>query len=124
MKLEVFKEVIARLKRNHEKQDACYRVGIDLYELNDDLFTVVSMLIGTIYGKECLDTFDWWCYDNEWGTKGLEFTDHDGTPLCQTIEDLHHYLESSKKDDYSLRSPLSEEEQAAMLQKMAEGFAS
>ncbi len=110
MKFEAFSKVIELLKTFQEKEGAIFKHGIDLFNFNDDIQKVVTILIGSIYGKDGLDTFEWWCYDNEWGTKGLTMTGDDGKLLCQTIEELHQYLEENKSDDYEIQKPLSEEE--------------
>ena len=103
MKIEVFKEIVELLRIQNEKDNSVYALNIDLTEFNSPLQTVISHLIGSIYGREGLDTFDWWCCDKEWGTRtDLEFKSEDGTMLCETIDDLHQYLESNIVDDYEL----------------------
>lgn len=111
MKFEIFKEIIARLKKHEEQSRNVYANGIDLINFEDNLASVITMLIGSIYGKDGLDTFDWWCYDKEWGTRDdLKMTSADGEVLCSTLEELYNYLENNKTSDYSLRTPLSQEE--------------
>ena len=103
MKIEAFRKIILLLKKQQDKSLNMYQLGIDLINYDEPFDEINSILIGSIYGKEGLDIFYWWCYDNEWGTKDLEFIDKDGERLCQTIEDLHQYLEENKVDDYELR---------------------
>lgn len=111
MKFEVFKEIIARLKKHETQSRVVYSNGIDLFNFEDNLSSVVSMLIGSIYGKDGLNTFEWWCYDKEWGTRDdFKMTDSEENELCSTIEELYNYLEENKKSDYSLKRPLSQEE--------------
>lgn len=110
MKYEIFTKLIELLKDYQIKEDILYKNGVDLYNANEPLQLTISMLLGSIYGVECLDTFDWWCYENDWGTKGLTMTDKDGNLLFQTIEELHQYLEENKTDDYEIKKPLSQEE--------------
>lgn len=108
MKLEVFKELIEKLKSQEQKEQELYRLGIDLFEFNGCLHSTVSILIGAYYGKDGLETFDWWCYEKDWGSReDFTMTDLDGTLLCQTVDDLHDYLEKNKKDDYELPCKLS-----------------
>lgn len=59
MKLEVFKELIEKLKVQSQKERAAYKVGVDLFEFNSEFHSIVSILIGSYYGKDGLDTFDW-----------------------------------------------------------------
>jgi len=119
MKLKVFKEIVARLKEQDEILDKTYKSGIDLTNLLEPVQAAISHLIGSIYGKEGLDTFDWWCYEKEWGTRAdMTMTDKDGTELCKTIEDLHKWLEENATDDYKLPKKLTVEEGLELLKNM------
>jgi DNA-binding GntR family transcriptional regulator len=103
MKLEVFKEIVEKLKKQSQKERDAYQAGIELFNFNEEFHSLISILIGCYYGKESLDTFEWWCYEKDWGSRtDLTMTDQDGNHLCQTLEDLHEYLEKNKKDDYEL----------------------
>lgn len=119
MKLKVFKEIVAGLKEQDEILDKTYKAGIDLTNLLDPIQLAITHLIGAIYGKEGLETFDWWCYEKEWGTRAdINMTDKDGTELCQTVEDLHKWLEKNVADDYKLPKRLTDEERLAVLKNM------
>jgi hypothetical protein len=119
MKLKVFKEIIVKLKEQDEILDKTHDAGIDLTNLLDPIQTVVSHLIGTIYGKEGLETFQWWCYEKEWGTRDdITMTDDAGNKLCQTVKDLHKYLEENAIEDYKLTKKLTDEERLAILKNM------
>lgn len=121
MKIKVFKEIVVKLKEQDEILDRVYKTGIDLTNLLDPLRSVVSHLIGSIYGKEGLDTFDWWCYEKEWGTrKDFKMTDKDGNELCKTIEDLHIYLEQNLVNDYKLPKKLTDEERLSIIKNIFE----
>ena len=115
MQLEIFKEIIAKMQEHDAIIDKTYDAGIDLTNLMDPIQNVVSHLIGSIYGEEGKDTFDWWCFDNEYGTRDLEMTDKEGNRLCRNIEDLYIYLEANKTDDYSLPIKLTDEERLKIL---------
>jgi hypothetical protein len=118
MKLEVFKEIVSLIKKQEEDIDKIYVVGIDLINIIDPINSAVSHLIGAAYGTDGKETFEWWCYDNEWGAKGLSMWNKDGTVICKTIEDLHEYLEENKDDDYALPIKLSDEERQHLLIQM------
>ena len=122
MKLEVFKDVVNKLQEQQKILDNTYNAGIDIANLFDPIHTAVSHLIGSIYGKVGLDVFSWWCYEKEWGTRtDLTMTDADGKTFCNTIEELHEYLESfdeNQKKEYSLRKKLSDEERTEMLKNI------
>jgi hypothetical protein len=116
IKLEVFKRIILELKEQQEKLDKVYKAGIDLIDFTGPYESVISMLIGSIYGMEGKETFDWWCYEKNWGERtDLTMTDKDGNELCRTIEELHQYLEDNKVDDYNLPKSLTQEERTDML---------
>ena len=111
MTLEVFKEVVRLLKEQSDRDSAIYKIGVDLSEFESPLQTVVSHLIGSLYGKDGKETFEWWCYEKEWGTKtDLEMTDSEGNLMCETIEDLHQYLEDTISLDYELPRKYTDEE--------------
>jgi len=115
MKLEVFKKIVKLLQLNNKKISKLYALGMDITNITDELEQVVSHLIGAIYGKDGLETFEWWCYEKEWGTnKKLEMTSIDSQLLCDTIEDLHKYLEDNIQNDYDIKSPISEKERIKM----------
>ena len=119
MKLEVFKEIVGLLKEQQEKLDTAYKAGIDLINFCYPLEQVISLLIGSYYGKEGKETFNWWCYDKNWGERiDLTMTDKDGNELCRTIEELHQWLEENKTDDYELPHYMTKEEREETIKKL------
>jgi hypothetical protein len=120
MKLEVFKDVVSKLQEQDQILDKTYSAGIDITQLIYPVQSVVSYLIGSMYGKVGLDVFSWWCYEKEWGTRtDLTMTDADGKTLCNKIEELHAYLESlDNKQEYHLPKQLSDEERTEMLKNI------
>jgi len=111
MKLEVFKEVVKRLEAKQEKERAGYKIGLDMYDLAEDLNVIISHLVGSQYGREGLDTFEWWCYDKDFGARAdLQMTAADGSVLCSTIEELWSYLEAEANDSYDLPKKMTDEE--------------
>lgn len=121
MNYEVFLEVIRLLKEQATRIDKAYDSGIDLINFSDPVTSAVSHLIGAAYGKEGLETFQWWCYEKEWGSRAeLTMTCADGKLLCETELDLYNYLEENKDDDYSLPKKLTREERIEMLKQIFE----
>lgn len=119
MKLEVFIEIVSLLKEQSNKEQAAYDAGIDLINLNDPMHAAISHLIGAIYGTEGKDVFEWWCYEKEWGArKDLKMTEADGTEICQTLLDLHDWLEKNKADDYGLPIKLTMDERLSLIASM------
>jgi len=111
MKLDVFKEIVAQLKLMDEKENKLYESGLDIYNFNDNYQFVITHLIGSIYGHSGLETFQWWCYDKNWGAReDITMKSQDGAELCRTVEELHEYLEKNKKDDYDILVPIHQKE--------------
>jgi len=123
MQLEVFKEIVDKLNEQSKVLDKTHEAGIDLTNLIDPAQSAITHLIGSIYGKEGLDIFDWWCYEKEWGTReDITMTDKDGNELCKTIEDLHAWLEDHAADDYKLAKKLTDEERLVIVKEIFGGL--
>lgn len=104
MKFEVFNEVINNLKKHNIQQEAAYTAGVDLNDFLYPIHSTVSHLIGSIYGKEGKTTFEWWCYDKNWGTrKDIQMWDSSGNVVCETAEELWQWLEKNAVWDYDLK---------------------
>lgn len=111
MKLETFKVLVEKLKIQQQKERAAYQIGIDLLELTNTFHEVISILVGSYYGKEGLEIFEWWCFEKDWGSReDLTMRDKDNNELCKTIEGLHEYLEKNRCDDYELSKGASSAE--------------
>ena len=122
---EVFERIVFELKEQQEKLDKVYKAGIDLIDFTGPYESVISMLIGSIYGQEGRDTFDWWCYEKNFGERtDLKMTDKDGNELCRTIEELHQYLEENKVNDYYLSKYqiMTDEERKDLLDKLISDY--
>lgn len=105
IELKTFQQIIYLMSNSDDKLRKLHELDIDLVELFDPLHSVISHLIGSIYGCEGLDNFNWWCFDKDYGIrKDITMKDEDGNILCETIEDLHQYLEDNKLNDYSISS--------------------
>jgi hypothetical protein len=119
MKISVFKEIVNQLKNADAKKSAFHKLGLDIYDVTEELDIVLSHLIGSHYGKEGKDIFDWWCYEKDFGeNKELKMTDKDGSLLCETIEDLHTYLEENITTDYDLPKQMTDAERERFLKSM------
>ena len=119
MNIKVFKEIVSLLKKQGEDDIAVYKLGIDMINFIDPISSAISHLIGAYYGVEGKETFDWWCYEKDWGTrKDFDMTDVDGNILCKTIEELHQYLEENRVDDYRLPKKLTAKEREEAIKNM------
>lgn len=122
---EVFERIVLELKEQQEKLDKAYEAGIDHINFTGPYESVISMLIGSIYGQEGKETFDWWCYEKNFGERtDLTMTDKDGNELCRTIEELHQYLEDNKVNDYYLSKYeiMTDEERTALLNQLMSDY--
>ena len=125
IKLEVFERIVFELKEQQEKLDKAYEAGIDHINFTGSYESVISMLIGSIYGQEGKETFDWWCYEKNFGERtDLTMTDKDGNKLCRTIEELHQYLEDNKVNDYYLSKYeiMTDEERKDLLNQLMSDY--
>lgn len=119
MKYEVFEHIVLSLKKQSDTESAVHAVGLDTSCVTDDLHSIITHLIAAQYGSDGEETFSWWCYDKEWGTrKDVNMTDLDGNILCETMEDLHAYLEENKTDDYVIKLSMTDEERLEILKAM------
>ena len=122
---EVFERIVLELKEQQEKLDKAYEAGIDHINFTGPYESVISMLIGSIYGQEGKETFDWWCYEKNFGERtDLTMTDKDGNELCRTIEELHQYLEENKVNDYYLSKYeiMTDEERKDLLNQLMSDY--
>jgi hypothetical protein len=93
------------MSNSDDKLNKLNELDIDFGELFEPLYSIISHLIGSIYGCEGLDVFNWWCFDKEYGIrKDITMKSKNGKILCETIEELHQYLEYNKLNDYSISS--------------------
>jgi hypothetical protein len=96
MTREQFKEMVALLEKHHNKVHDAYKLNISLYQFNDDLEKVISMLLISLYGVEGYDWISWLLYDRDFGKKNLEAWDENNKPICRDIDELYDYIMREK----------------------------
>ena len=94
MTYERFLKVILSLQKEERTIRTLYKNGVDLVNFVEPYHTIINELIKEIYGEGGYEWFSWYCYDNEFGQKGLEALDQDGNPICYSHESLWKYLEN------------------------------
>lgn len=87
------------LKIEGERVSDLYDNKVDLIDFVDPYHTVITELIKEVYGEEGYDWWSWFCYDNKYGTGGLEAWDKDKSPICHSFESTWEYLESLRKNN-------------------------
>ena len=96
MTYKTFLEVTLQLQKQDRIIDNLYKNNVDLIEFVDPYHKIVTILIEEIYGKEGLDWWSWFCYENDFGQKGLEAWDENKNPICHSFESLWEFLEANK----------------------------
>lgn len=119
MELATFSQIVLKLKDHDEKIRKIYKLGVDIIDFQEDLRSIITLLIKEVYGEEGEDWFSWFCYEADYGEKDWskhdcykmidgvmtkirdagEQThgafDEDGNPICYSIESTWEYLEKN-----------------------------
>lgn len=119
MEYSTFSQIVLRLKAHDEKIQKLYKMGVDLIDFNDELQTIINLLIKEVYGEEGADWFSWFCYESDYGEKDWSkhdsykmvdgvmtkineagemrygATDENGNPICHSIQSTWEYLEEN-----------------------------
>jgi len=109
MKLEVFKELLKKLRDQDDKICVIYQLKIDLINFSDGYLTIIDLLLNTYYGKEGKEWIDWYLYDRNPKDK-KSATDKNGKPMCYDEKSLWKEVEQCRKDnkeEYSLPIPMT-----------------
>jgi len=118
MKLEVFTEVLNRLRKQSDKQDVLYELDIDLINYSDDYTSIINILLEVYYGKEGTDWIYWYLYERDPVGTIDQATTNDGLPICYDIKSLWEEVEQCRldnKDEYELPIGLTDEEKLEFL---------
>ena len=93
MTYENFLKVTLRLQKQERVINNLYKNNVDLIEFVDPYHQVISTLLEEVYGKEGLDWWSWFCYENDFGQGTLEAWDADKNRICYSLESLWEFLE-------------------------------
>lgn len=97
MTYERFLKVTLSIKKQDEIISDLYKQKVDLIDFVDPYHVIILELIQEIYGEEGYDWWSWFCYENDFGQKGLEAFDENKNPICYSFESLWEFLENMKK---------------------------
>ena len=90
MTLEAFEQIVSFLKKDSDRLSKLYKLGIDLYNLQDDLHHVISITLKSHYSEEGEDIISWWVWED--GDKTITY--QDGTTRdINKMEDVWKYIE-------------------------------
>lgn len=95
-----FKSLISIMIEKHKKIQNAYRLGIDLYNYEEDDHKLNKILIDEILTKEGVDWFEWYLYEKDGITgkpkKDMRAWDNDKKEICYNVKSLYDYLFLSK----------------------------
>ena len=83
-------------KINRRSIDLYQKYQVDLINYEDDYEKVITALLKEVFNEEQYEWFEWFCWENDFGQKGLEARDKDGNLICQSWEGLYKVLEEYK----------------------------
>ena len=101
MTYETFLKLTLELQRQERIVDDLYKNKIDLLEFIDPYHGLIHLLIKEIYGEEGVDWWSWFCYENDYGEKGLEAWDENKNRICYSLESLWEHMEKIKPQQSS-----------------------
>jgi len=125
MKLEVFTEILNRLRKQSDKHDILYELDIDLINFSDDHASVINILLEVYYGKEGSDWISWYLWERDPLGTIDQATTNDGKPICYDIKSLWEEVEQCRldnKDEYELPIGLTDEEKLEFLNIISKGI--
>ena len=125
MKLEVFTEILNRLRKQSDKHDILYELDIDLINFSDDHASVINILLEVYYGKEGSDWISWYLWERDPLGTIDQATTNDGKPICYDIKSLWEEVEQCRLDntkEYELPVRLTDEEKLEVLNMIKNGM--
>ena len=118
MKLEVFTEILNKLRKQSDKEHALYILDVDLINYSDDHNSVINILLDVYYGKEGSDWISWYLYERDPLGTIDQATTNDGLPICYDVKSLWEEVEQCRLDntkEYELPVTLTEEQKLEVL---------
>jgi hypothetical protein len=97
MTYENFLKLTLGLQKQDRVIEDLYKYKIDVLDFVDPYHGFITLLLKEIYGDEGYDWFSWFCYENEFGQRGLEAFDENKNRICYSHESLWEYLEQNYK---------------------------
>ena len=97
MTYERFLKIILSLQKEDRVIKNLYENGVDLVNFVESYHTIINELIKEVYGAEGEEWFSWFCWENDFGQRGLEAFDENNNRICYSHESLWEYLEKNCK---------------------------
>jgi len=118
MKLEVFTEILNKLRKQSDKEHALYVLDIDTINFSDNYTSVINILLEVYYGKDGADWISWYLYERDPVGTIDQATTNDGKPICYDVKSLWEEVEQCRLDntkEYELPVRLTDEERLEVL---------
>ena len=125
MKLEVFTEILSKLRKQSDKEHALYVLDIDTINFSDNYTSVINILLEVYYGKEGSDWIGWYLWERDPLGTIDQATTNDGKPICYDVKSLWEEVEQCRLDntkEYELPVRLTDEEKLEVLKIIAKGM--
>jgi len=125
MNLEVFTEILNKLRKQSDKEHALYELDIDTINFSDNYISVINILLDVYYGKEGTDWIYWYLYERDPVGTIDQATTSDGKPICYDVKSLWEEVEQCRllnDKEYELPKKMSDEERLQVLTMIQNGF--
>lgn len=97
MNIKVFEKIIKTIKKQNEIIHNLHKQKINLLDFVNPYYELIEEILKEEYGDEGLEWWLWFCFENNYGKKGLEAFDENKKPICYSIKSIHKYLEKNYK---------------------------
>jgi hypothetical protein len=124
MKLEVFTEILNKLRKQSDKEHALYVLDIDTINFSDNYTSVINILLEVYYGKDGADWISWYLWERDEDGDQYQATDKDGNAICYDDKSLWEEVEQCRLDntkEYELPVKLTDEEKLELLNMIKNG---
>ena len=121
MKIEVFKNILDRIRKADAVVNDLYRT-IDLTNVTDEYNIVIDILLDCYYGEEAADWIASYLYER---TENEPWAwDENGKEILRNEDELWAYCEELKlsKKDYIPPPLMTDEQRAELLEEMKKAF--
>jgi len=125
MKLEVFTEILNKLRKQSDKEHALYVLDIDTINFSDNYSSVINILLEVYYGKDGADWIGWYLWERDPLGTIDQATTNDGKPICYDIQSLWEEVEQCRLDntkEYELPVRLTDEQKLEVLTMIQNGL--
>ena len=122
MQLESFKQFISLLEKNSERSNKLYKLGFEIYPLQEELEKAITLLLKSHYSECGEGIISSWLFE-DWN-KLVYDNDGNITNDLTKIEDLYSYLEEIRKsEDFVEFEPKPiKKKTRKQIKKIIEGF--